>query len=227
LMFRYLAMLVVPRNLCVFYDPPYRGITPQIAASLLAWGGLTLFLWVKREKHPRLAFALATWLWLLFPVMNFFPITTLMNDRYMYLPCLVVFGVVAESLRTLGEWLTGHEEASPFTQALPSAVTAVLSMAVVGGSLLASMSYLPVWRNPLTLWEHARQQTPSLPIVDIQWADALYRSGDVPGALEALEVAAKHPKLDEGNLSNIDTLRKKWSTELPVPPESPAKPTGG
>ena len=224
LMFRYLAMLVVPQNLCVFYDPPYRGIAPQIAASLLAWGGLTLFLWVKRERYPRLAFAWATWLWLLFPVMNFFPITTLMNDRYMYLPCLVVFGVAAESWRKLGEKLTGRWPETPFTQRLWVTATTVLSAAVIGGSLCASMSYLPVWRNPIRLWSHARQQTPSLPIVHIQWADALYRSGDVPGALAALEVAAKHPKLDEGNRSNIDMLRKAWSARLTVPPSDSKRP---
>ena len=227
LLFRYLAMLVVPRNLCVFYDPPYRGIAPQIAASLLAWGGLTWFLWARRERYPQLAFAMATWLWLLFPVMNFFPITTLMNDRYMYLPCLVVFGVVAESLRKLGEWLTGQWQSSPFTQGLSVAATAALSAAVIGGSLLASKSYLPVWRNPISLWSHARQQTPSLPIVHIQWADALYRSGDVQGALEALEVAAKHPQLDEGNQSNIDTMRQEWSAPLTVPLNTPVKPSGG
>ncbi len=217
LMCRYLAMLAVPRGLCVFYDPPFRGIAPQIAASLLAWGGLTAFLWVKREKYPQLAFALATWLWLLFPVMNFFPITTLMNDRYMYLPCLVVFTVVALACSRCGAWLTGNGEASPLTRVVSIATTATLSIAIVGAYLMASMNYLPVWRNPLTLWEHARQQTPSLPIVHIQWADALYRSGDVPGALAALEVAAKHPKLDEGNRSNIDTLRQEWSAPLTVP----------
>ena len=215
LMFRYLAMLVVPRNLCVFYDPPYRGIAPQIAASVLAWGGLTVFLWVKRERYPQLAFALATWLWLLFPVMNFFPITTLMNDRYMYLPCLVVFGVAAESLRKLGEWLFWSGQYAPFTKGLFEVSRGVLSLTLVGAYLLASMNYLPVWRNPISLWSHARQQTPSLPIVHIQWAEALHRTGDVQGALEALGIAAKHPKLDEGNVSNIDTMRQEWSALLP------------
>ncbi len=213
LMFRYLSLLAVPRNLCVFYDPPFRGIGPQIAAAVLAWGGLTALLWVKREKYPQLAFALATWLWLLFPVMNFFPITTLMNDRYMYLPCLVVFTVVAVACCRCGEWLIGDRESAAFKREISWATAFTLSMAIVGTYFLASMNYLPVWRNPLTLWKHARQQTPSLPIVHIQWADALYLSGDVSGALAALEVAAQHPQLDEGNVLVIEKLREEWSAD--------------
>lgn len=211
LMFRYLALLAVPRGLCVFYDPPFRGIAPQIAAAVLAWGGLTAFLWMKREKYPQLAFALATWLWLLFPVMNLFPITTLMNDRYMYLPCLVVFTVVAMACFRCGEWLIGDWESSPLKRVVSFATTFTLSITIVGAYFTASMNYLPVWRNPRTLWEYARQQTPSLPIVHIQWADALYLSGDVTGALAALEVAAQHPQLDEGNLMVIEMLQGKWS----------------
>lgn len=211
MMFRYLALLAVPRGLCVFYDPPFRGIAPQIAAAVLAWGGLTAFLWMKREKYPQLAFALATWLWLLFPVMNLFPITTLMNDRYMYLPCLVVFTVVAVACCRCGEWLIGDRKSSPFKREVSFATTFTLSIAIVGAYFMASMNYLPVWRNPRTLWEYARQQTPSLPIVHIQWADALYLSGDVTGAFAALEVAAQHPQLDEGNLMVIENMRRKWS----------------
>jgi protein O-mannosyl-transferase len=224
LMIRYLAMLAVPRGLCVFYDPPFRGIGPQIAAALLAWGGLAAFLWVKREKYPQFAFALATWLWLLFPVMNFFPITTLMNDRYMYLPCLVVFTLVAVVCRRCGEWMLSGWQASPLKRQVSLATTATLSIAIVGASMGVSMNYLPVWRNPRTLWDHARQQTPSLPIVHINWADALYRSGDVQGALEALEVAAQHPKLDEGNVKNIESLRKEWSAELALPDSDVKRP---
>lgn len=211
LMFRYLAMLAVPRGLCVFYDPPFRGIGPQVAAAVLAWGGLIAVLWVKRDRYPQLAFALATWLWLLFPVMNFFPITTLMNDRYMYLPCLVVFTVVAVACCRCGEWWLRNRGAAPLQRGVSMATTVILSSAIVGAYLIASMNYLPVWRNPLTLWEHARQQTPSLPIVQIQWADALYLSGNVTEALAALDIAAQHPKRDEGNMMVIEKLRNEWT----------------
>lgn len=207
LMFRYLAMLAWPDNLCVLYDPPWRGIGPQITASLAAWVGLTAFLWIKRERYPQLAFALATWLWLLFPVMNFFPITTLMNDRYMYLPCLVVFCLVVEGLRQAGESIR---------KTLGSAQTGIivasmLGLSAIGAYTAESVKYLKVWRNPITLWSYARDHQPSLVVVQRQWADALYRSGDTPGALAALQYTLDHCHPDEGEVNLILELQAEWS----------------
>lgn len=207
LMFRYLAMLAMPNHLCVLYDPPWRGIGPQIAVALAAWGGLAAFLWARRERYPQLAFAFATWLWLLFPVMNFFPITTLMNDRYMYLPCLVVFCLVVEGLRRVGERI------GQFLGGTRAGVVLamILCLAAIGAYTAESVKYLTVWRNPITLWSYARAHQPSLVVVQRQWADALYRSGDTPGGLAALQYTLDNCHPDEGEINLIHELQAEWS----------------
>ena len=207
LMFRYLAMLAWPDNLCVLYDPPWRGIGPQIAVSLAAWGGLTALLWVKRDRYPQLAFALATLLWLLFPVMNFFPITTLMNDRYMYLPCLVVFCLAVEGLRHVGVWI-GTQLGVVKAGGL---LAVILCLSAIGAYASESVKYLQVWRNPITLWSYAREHQPSLVVVQRQWADALYSSGDTPGALAALQYTLDNCQPDEGEVNLIRELQAEWS----------------
>ncbi len=211
LMSRYLAMLAVPRDLCIYYDPPTQGIGLQIAASLAAWGGLTAFLWVKRERYPRLAFALAMWLWLLFPVMNFFPITTLMNDRYMYLPCLVVFCLAVEGLRHAGLWISERLGGGSTARSMSLATAVSICCIGIGAYAEASVKYLAVWRNPVSLWSYAREHTPSLVIVQRQYADALYRSGDTPGALDALQYTLDNCQPDEGEVTLIHELQAEWS----------------
>jgi len=207
LMFRYLALLAVPDGLCIYYAPPWKGIWPQIAAAVTCWMALAIFLWKKRAQYPRLAFAWAAWLWLLFPVMNFFPITTLMNDRYMYLPCLCVFWMAVEGLRRLGAML------SPGTVGIGVLLARGLCFTAIGAYAGAAYHYLPVWRNSYTLWDHARQQTPALVIVRRKWADALQESGDIDGALRELQYALDQLDPIEGEVTLIKSLQVEWAAK--------------
>ena len=211
LMFRYLAMLAVPDRLCIYYAPPWKGIGPQIAAAVTCWMALSIFLWKRRAQYLRLAFAWATWLWLLFPVMNFFPITTLMNDRYMYLPCLVVFWVMAEGLKRLGEVVSrGPSDQSPSTGLGPR-LSRGLCLVAIGAYAFAAHHYLPVWRNSYTLWSYARQQTPTLVIVHRKWADALQESGDIDGALAELQYALDELAPSQAEETLLKSLQVEWS----------------
>ena len=93
ILWRYLGMLFWPQNLCVLYDPPTSGITGLVTLAVAGWAVVGLFIWKIRKSVPTVLWAAATFLLLLAPVLNFYKITTLMNDRYLYLPCLVVFGI--------------------------------------------------------------------------------------------------------------------------------------
>ena len=118
---------------------------------------------------------------LLFPVLNFFRITTLMNDRYLYLPCIVVFAMIAAGVSRVMQ-LVGQAVVSSFSARILSAPThsaptlskqvpMILSGACCCCALLASLSatnnYLPVWRNSDSLWAHAMQHVPQLSVVRI------------------------------------------------------------
>ena len=211
LLFRYLSMLAVPRQLCVYYAPPWKGIWPQIAVSVVIWSAVTVFLWRKQRQYPRRAFAWAAGLWLLFPVMNFFPITTLMNDRYMYLPCLAVMWMAVEGLRQVGARLAGSSTDREGDVGLGVWLTRAVCVVAIGAYACATQHYLPVWRNPMTLWAYARQQTPSLIIVHRQWADALHASGDIPAAIAELQDILDHMHPDEGEANLAKELQAKWA----------------
>src|SRR5580704_18676505 len=97
----YVGLLVWPHDLCVLYDPPTSGITGAIVLASAGWLALATSAVALRRRFPKLLLALVAFGALLFPVLNFFPITTLMNDRYLYLPSIPVFALMAAGI----EWI--------------------------------------------------------------------------------------------------------------------------
>ena len=57
----------------------------------------------RRDRQPLVLFAAVSWILLLIPVLNLFPITTLMNDRYLYLPSIPAMALLVASLGVLAE----------------------------------------------------------------------------------------------------------------------------
>ncbi|MEZ6054688.1 MAG: hypothetical protein R3C02_25500 [Planctomycetaceae bacterium] len=95
IVWKYVGMLAWPSGLSILYDPPTEGMLLPIVLSSLAWIGVGIICWKTWRRLPLLSWSVITWFLLLFPVLNFFPITTLMNDRYMYLPCICAFGLAS------------------------------------------------------------------------------------------------------------------------------------
>lgn len=208
ILWRYIGMLAWPTDLCVLYNPPTTGI--WAAALLAAAGWVLVFVWCWRMRNtkPLLLFAFATWMLLLFPVLNFFPITTLMNDRYLYLPSILFFALIvgivesaietvpAQNVRKGGYILAG---------------VAVL-MATVG-LIHRTREHLPVWRNDLALWEHAVSHVPELSVVQIQRAISLHNSGNTEAALETLDYALAHCNPDERDRERIAAKKTAWEKQ--------------
>lgn len=204
-LWKYVANLVYPVDLCVLYNPPVSAIAGQVFVAIVAWIAIAAAIWRVRRSYPLIVLAAVSWLLLLLPVLNLTPITTLMNDRYLYMPSIPFFAVVFAGLRSLSLRLlekarvTDHEVAK--SRLLRNGWLVGPAAAVV---LLfaASRTYLPVWSNDRALWQHASGRTPDLPVVQIQYAMMLHNHG-----LDTDAVAVLADTLVELNPDPLDVER--------------------
>lgn len=209
LLWQYVGMLLYPHDLCVLYNPPTQGIA---LAVTLAFGGLCCVAagaWSLRHRQPLITLATATFFLLFLPVLNLFPLTTLMNDRYLYLPAIAFFalcgGGVARALDSTREVL-GAVGARACGFALSGAVAMCL--------MLVTADYLPVWQNSTTLWSHAMEEVPELMVVRIQQAYTLHDQGRDLDALRVLQQALKDCPRDAVDRERIKGLYAEWMKQL-------------
>jgi hypothetical protein len=228
----YVGSLLWPHNLCVLYGPPTSGIAGEIVLASVGWLAVTAGAIRLRRRFPKFLLALVAFGALLFPVLNFFPITTLMNDRYLYLPSIPVFALMAASL----EWIYGAgrklvprtiEQASlSFGSARPSerqparVLARSLAAAAVGvllcGYATATNERLPVWRDDQSLWADAIAKSPSLPVVRIQWAQSLYAAHQEGQAVAVLRRALVETRPDQADRERILSSLADWDRVWPT-----------
>ncbi|HEV8000324.1 MAG TPA: hypothetical protein VGP63_10620 [Planctomycetaceae bacterium] len=228
----YVGMLVWPHDLCVLYDPPTSGIAGAIILASAGWVAIGAAAFILRRRFPRVVVGLVAFGALLFPVLNFFPITTLMNDRYLYLPSIPVFALMAAGL----EWIFVFGRAQ-FAQSrsvdgpiwsnavrpaerLPVRVLARSLAAAAGGVLLCgyltvTQERLPVWRTDQALWADAIAKSPELSVVRIQWAQSLYASHHEGEAVAVLKRALVETRPDEADRERMLATISDWNH---VPP---------
>ncbi len=208
LLWRYVGMLLWPRNLCVLYNPPTSGIALGVVLASLGLLAVARGAWNARTKYPLVTLAIAAFYLLFVPVLNLFPLTTLMNDRYLYLPSIAFFGLASATVvwafsnakQALGErgmQLTGV--------ALTCSVAAIL--------MFAASKHLPVWRNSVTLWNHAMAEAPELMVVRIQKAYSLHESGRETEAMMTLQKALQECPRDSVDHPRATALLKDWILE--------------
>jgi hypothetical protein len=158
-----------------------------------------------------------SWFLLLFPVLNLFPITTLMNDRYLYLPCVCLFAPAAWGVLTIVHWVTaavtGVQAVRPGQRLLRPACVAVVAGLLVAASAWESMQHLPTWQNDYALWNHAVREVPQLPVVQIQWAQSLHRQGRVTQAKAMLLMTLARGTADEADRQRIVQFLAAWEEE--------------
>ncbi|HXY37050.1 MAG TPA: hypothetical protein VEI07_22675 [Planctomycetaceae bacterium] len=229
----YVGLLVWPRDLCVLYDPPTTGIAATIVLAGAGWLAVAVGAVALRKRFPLLPLALVAFGALLFPVLNFFPITTLMNDRYLYLPSIPVFALMAAGL----EWIYGFGRApfgtSQFEEATCSVgatrpaerrpvrvVARSLAAAACGvlvcGYLAVTHERLPVWRDDQSLWADAISKSPRLPVVRLQWAESLYAAHHKDQAVAALRRALVETRPDEADRERMLAAIADWNRTGPT-----------
>ena len=216
IMWQYIGMLFWPTDLCVLYNPPTIGIWKPVAISSLGWTAVAGGIWYYRKRFPLILWGAVTFLVLLLPVLNFFKITTLMNDRYLYLPCIIVFAAAASGLHKLLSAVGGPQSAEVNTvlNALTGSLRWGVGLAAIGGAMLSTSNQLPVWSSPETLWNHAMKQVPELTVVRIQMAHTLHDRGQRREAIRTLQRALLETEPDKLDRKRILTAISTWSGEL-------------
>ena len=214
ILWRYVGVLFWPADLCVLYDPPTSGVAVPAALCALAWAAAVWLASRLRRRFPLLTVSLISWLLLFAPVLNFVPLTTLMNDRYLYLPSIPVFALGATALSRVASLArsrgstSGGERIAAEGPGWSSAWCC--GMVVVVGYALAASQYLSVWRDPMSLWTHAHQHVPQLAVVQIQRANTLQSLDRTDEAIHVLEAALVHCDPDEVDRRRIEEKLTQW-----------------
>jgi len=218
ILWRYVGMLIAPVNLSLLYDPPTSGIGWQVAVAVVGWLIVGLACWRWRRSEPGLIFAVVCWFCLLLPVLNLFPITTLMNDRYLYLPSVCLFALASLGVVRFLEW-GGFavdvivDQPRSWKRIAGGGIRSAAIAAVICGFALTSVARLPVWKNDLALWRRTVGQMPQLAVVQIQWADALHRQGHDLAAEAALHLALSKCDPDDADRRRIQERLNDWTTD--------------
>lgn len=212
LMWKYIGMLLWPTDLAILYDPAIQGIGLAIAVSVFAWGMIAVWIWKKRESQPLILFASLSALALMVPVLNFFPLTTLMNDRYLYLPCIAFFGLMVAAVEYVYRGtVLKIQTLKPQTSFRIAALTAGL---VVLAYSAISIQQMSVWRNDSALWKQASQVSPELPVVQYQYALAEWRTGEHQAAITRLENALQLERVDDLDRERFNEKLQIFKTQF-------------
>ncbi|MFZ2948394.1 MAG: tetratricopeptide repeat protein, partial [Desulfuromonadaceae bacterium] len=194
---RYLGLLFRPLELSAVYEIPVK--TGVDAAVIVAGAGVVALLALGCRlflRHRRLFFWYALFFIGLLPVSQIVPLTTLMNDRYLYFPML---GCAA-----LAAFGVDHLLSKAGTRVTAAVIAGLSALCLLSG--YASYSRAAVWRDDITLWTDTTRKAPAN-------ADSWYnlgRSSQVRGRLDvaldaylrALVLHPFHPKAFD-NLSVI------------------------
>jgi Flp pilus assembly protein TadD len=141
--FRYLATLLLPRDLVIQYQVHLYG-SPLDVPVLLALTGLVaiatatfLLLW----RRQRVAFWILWFFICLAPMLNVIPFRSLMQDRYMYLPLVGAIALVASTLDAMVRARSART------------ALAVAATVLVLASAVRSHRQVEMWGSALTLWQ--------------------------------------------------------------------------
>ncbi|WP_298866218.1 hypothetical protein [uncultured Gimesia sp.] len=215
IMSKYVQMLLWPDARSVLYDPPTSEIGGKVVISLFCWMTAAILFIRMGKRQPLILFAGCTFLLLLLPVLNLFPITTLMNDRYLYLPCIPFFALVFSALVHILESIKQHvivpmlrgKQSSGY---LVPTVFGVIILALLSRYSLLTERYLYVWKDGLSLWQYTSQQVPQLPVVQIQLANSYHSQGEHARAVEIIKQAIQDTSPDELDRQRMQQKIEDW-----------------
>jgi len=185
----YLEKMFWPFKLCVLYALPNQ--VPVLAglSSLLLLAVATFLAWHWRVKFPWL---LVGWLWflgMLVPVIGLVQIgSQAMADRYVYLPLIGIFLIIACALH---EWLTVRPQHRTFITALV--------LLFLGCCLALTRQQLMHWQSSISLFTQAVAVNPRSVVSQDMLAKALAGNGRIDEAIDhyaaAVSISPNDPEL--------------------------------
>jgi tetratricopeptide (TPR) repeat protein len=151
---RYLAGTLWPTDLSITYWHPSGWPLASLIGSALLLAGITAATLRLVRSRPYLAVGWLIFLGMLVPVIGVVQVgEQAMADRYMYLPSIGLFVMVAWGVNALVPEFPGRARA----------------LALAAGAVLVACAWLThaqvqVWRNSNVLWQHARAVDPHNPL---------------------------------------------------------------
>ena len=213
ILWQYIGMLFCPTDLCVMYDPATSGIGLNVVYGSLAWAAAGFVFWKIRKSHPMWILGACSFLILLFPVLNFFRITTLMNDRYLYLPSIIVFAMAAGAVHRVVRFAES-EAAAAAVQIIGNGLRGMVAVGSIAACLTITLQHLPVWQNSQSLWTHAIEQYPKMPVLRIQMALTVHARGQEREAIRQLKLALLECQPDELDRERMRGMIDEWQTNI-------------
>jgi len=179
-----LGRLVWPSGLAIVYPTArQQGLPPVSGLVALATGAALLAVAVLAARAGRPRGCLLTgWLWflgMLFPLIGWVPYgLRVMHDRYAYVPMI---GIAVAVSFGAADWIARRRVHR--TVAIVTAVATLLACGVV------SFQQAAVWRDSLTLFDHALAATERNAIVHFYRGNTLVGRGDLAAARGEFEAA--------------------------------------
>ncbi len=172
---RYIGKLFYPTSLAVLYPLDANGYPLwKVAGCFLLLLAVTTV--VILERHRR-RFLLTGWLWYLgtlVPVIGLVQVgVQSMADRYMYLPGIGIYIIVA--------WLAGEAAAK---LRLPKAIPATAGAAILVVLLLITRAQVGYWKNSESLFRHALNVTQNNYVMHKNYGQVMKSQGRFDEAIE-------------------------------------------
>ena len=177
---KYIAMTFYPAKLAVLYPLESNGFDPMAVAGCFVL--LLLVTIVAIAMRRKQGFLFTGWFWYLgtlVPVIGLIQVgVQSMADRYMYLPGIGIYIIVA--------WLASEASAK---LRLPKAVPAVTGAAILVVLLLITRIQVGYWKDSESLSRHALDVTSNNAMMNYSYGDALMVSGRLDEAIEQFRKA--------------------------------------
>lgn len=201
---RYLELTFRPTGLAAYYPPADIPVAQAAMAAVLV-SGLAAWCFIQRKQSPLWLVGFGWFLIMLLPVLGLVKVGThAFADRYTYLPLIGVFIAIAYGA---DRWLRSN----PGYQKILAGI-AVLSLLAC---ITLTRQQLMVWRNSITLFEHALKVTRDNPIAHYNLAAALVQQNRPAEALPHYEAVLKlRPNREDVHLNyGLALLKAKKMVE--------------